>query len=262
MPPTSIGSIGLRLLAVAVLVAANACFVAAEFALVASRRTRLEALRRAGDPRAAVVLKALQTLTRYISGTQLGITLTSLALGWIGEPAIAASLESLLGGLPVALALSGVRRIARRHRRDRARQGDPAGTARRRRGRREERLARALVRAGQPRDRGRPGRHETPEGAPRDRARRIRRHGGTRHHGRLAGGDRRPDLRRIRSSGGVAGRGRGTGARRRHRDQGRQRRLRAAAAGRRLQYGRRTGVWYVGTAPETGGSGDGRSGEF
>ena len=112
MPPTSIGSIGLRLLAVAVLVAANACFVAAEFALVASRRTRLEALRRAGDPRAAVVLKALQTLTRYISGTQLGITLTSLALGWIGEPAIAASLESLLGGLPVALAVAAAHTLA------------------------------------------------------------------------------------------------------------------------------------------------------
>ena len=112
MPPTSIGSLGLRLLAVAVLVAANACFVAAEFALVASRRTRLEALRRAGDPRAAVVLKALQTLTRYISGTQLGITLTSLALGWIGEPAIAASLESLLGGLPVALAVAAAHTIA------------------------------------------------------------------------------------------------------------------------------------------------------
>jgi CBS domain containing-hemolysin-like protein len=112
MPPFSIGSIGLRLAAVAVLVAANACFVAAEFALVASRRTRLEALRRAGDPRAAVVLKALQTLTRYISGTQLGITLTSLGLGWIGEPAIAASLESLLGGLPVALAVAAAHTIA------------------------------------------------------------------------------------------------------------------------------------------------------
>lgn len=112
MPPTSIGSIGLRLLAVAVLVGANACFVAAEFALVASRRTRLEALRRAGDPRAAVVLKALQTLTRYISGTQLGITLTSLALGWIGEPAIAAWLESLLDGLPVALAAAAAHTIA------------------------------------------------------------------------------------------------------------------------------------------------------
>lgn len=112
MPPTSFGSIGLRLLAVAVLVAANACFVAAEFALVASRRTRLEALRRTGDPRAAVVLKALQTLTRYISGTQLGITLTSLALGWIGEPAIAASLESLLDGLPVALAVAAAHTIA------------------------------------------------------------------------------------------------------------------------------------------------------
>jgi len=112
MPPTSIGSIGLRLLAVAVLVAANACFVAAEFALVASRRTRLEALRRAGDPRAAVVLKALQTLTRYISGVQLGITLTSLALGWIGEPAIAASLESLLDGLPVTLAVAAAHTIA------------------------------------------------------------------------------------------------------------------------------------------------------
>src|SRR5258708_863213 len=112
MPPTSMGSVGLRRVGGGVLAGANACFVAAEFALVASRRTRLEALRRAGDPRAAVVLKALQTLTRYISGTQLGITLTSLALGWIGEPAIAASLESLLGGLPVALAVAAAHTIA------------------------------------------------------------------------------------------------------------------------------------------------------
>ncbi|HEY6808006.1 MAG TPA: hemolysin family protein [Gemmatimonadales bacterium] len=98
-------SLGLRLAAVAFLVVANACFVAAEFALVASRRTRLEAMVRQGDARARAAQRAIQALSRYISGTQLGITLTSLGLGWIGEPALAGALLQLLGGLPAALAV-------------------------------------------------------------------------------------------------------------------------------------------------------------
>ncbi|MGH7672360.1 MAG: hemolysin family protein [Gemmatimonadales bacterium] len=92
-----------RLLAVLLLVAANAFFVAAEFALVASRRTRVEAMIRRGDSKARVVKKALQSLDRYISGTQLGITLASLGLGWIGEPALAGLFEALFAGLPAPL---------------------------------------------------------------------------------------------------------------------------------------------------------------
>jgi len=91
-------SLELRLLAVAGLVAANAFFVAAEFALVAARRTRLEAMIRRGDRRAAAARQAIQSITRYISGTQLGITLASLGLGWIGEPALAAPLERAFAG--------------------------------------------------------------------------------------------------------------------------------------------------------------------
>ncbi|HEU4630412.1 MAG TPA: hemolysin family protein [Gemmatimonadaceae bacterium] len=83
------GAILLRLAMVLLLVAFNAFFVAAEFALVAVRRSRIDALAAEGDSKAATVQAALTHLDRYISGTQLGITLASLALGWIGEPALA-----------------------------------------------------------------------------------------------------------------------------------------------------------------------------
>jgi CBS domain containing-hemolysin-like protein len=105
MPEAAGVSLGLRLAAVVFLVVANACFVAAEFALVASRRTRLEEMVRQGDARARAAQRAIQFLSRYISGTQLGITLTSLGLGWIGEPALAGVMLDLLGGLPHALAV-------------------------------------------------------------------------------------------------------------------------------------------------------------
>jgi CBS domain containing-hemolysin-like protein len=100
MDEPTLGGIALRLGAVLLLVAANAFFVAAEFALVASRRTRIDAWARRGDRKAAVVKKALLSLDRYISGTQLGITLASLGLGWIGEPVVATTIEALFAGLP------------------------------------------------------------------------------------------------------------------------------------------------------------------
>ena len=92
----------LRLGAVLALVAANAFFVAAEFALVSARRTRIDELAEAGDRLAGVVRRAQEDLDRAISGTQLGITLASLALGWIGEPAVARSLEPLFSALGLA----------------------------------------------------------------------------------------------------------------------------------------------------------------
>lgn len=100
--------LALRLGAVLALVAANAFFVAAEFALVSARRTRIDELADAGDRLARVVRRAQDNLDRAISGTQLGITLASLGLGWIGEPALARSIEPLFGALgfaagPVAL---------------------------------------------------------------------------------------------------------------------------------------------------------------
>ena len=93
-------SLWLRLAVIMLLVSANAFFVAAEFALVAARRTRIDAMIRRGDRRARIVKKATQSLDRYISGTQLGITLASLGLGWIGEPALASLFEGAFATLP------------------------------------------------------------------------------------------------------------------------------------------------------------------
>lgn len=89
-----------RAAAVLVLVAANAFFVAAEFALVASRRTRIDAMVRRGDKKAKLAQRAIQSIDRYISGTQLGITVASLGLGWIGEPALAGAISQVFDGLP------------------------------------------------------------------------------------------------------------------------------------------------------------------
>lgn len=89
---------------VALLVLANAFFVAAEFALVATRRTRIEAMIRRGDAKAKRVRTVIRALDRYISGTQLGITLSSLGLGWVGEPAIARTIETAFAMLPAAAA--------------------------------------------------------------------------------------------------------------------------------------------------------------
>lgn len=90
---------------VLLLVLLNGYFVASEFALVAVRRTRVDELARKGNVTAKMLQNALNNLDSYISATQLGITLASLALGWIGEPAIAHILEPLFTFLPQKTAL-------------------------------------------------------------------------------------------------------------------------------------------------------------
>ena len=102
----------LGLAAILALVLANAFFVAAEFSLVSARRTRLEELARGGDRKAMLVAKVVQSLGRYISATQLGITLTSLGLGWLGEPRLARMLEGAFQWLPVAGRAAAVHSIA------------------------------------------------------------------------------------------------------------------------------------------------------
>jgi CBS domain containing-hemolysin-like protein len=77
------------MIAVLGLVALNGFFVAAEFSLVAARRSKLDEMIAQGDRAARTVQTALQHLDRYIAATQLGITIASLALGWIGEPILA-----------------------------------------------------------------------------------------------------------------------------------------------------------------------------
>jgi len=95
--------LGFRLIAIVVLVAANAFFVAAEFALVASRRTRIEGMIRRGDRKARIVRKALGDLYRLLSATQLGITLTSILLGYVAEDTVAHLFHDWFATLPLAL---------------------------------------------------------------------------------------------------------------------------------------------------------------
>jgi len=101
------GSIGLRLLAVLVLVVANAFFVAAEFALVSARRTRIEALIREGDRKAKAVRAAQQDLYRQLSAAQLGITVASILLGFVAEDTVAYFFRQWLASLPTWLAFLG-----------------------------------------------------------------------------------------------------------------------------------------------------------
>ncbi len=109
--PVAVGpAVGLGL--VAVLVLANGFFVAAEFALVAVRRSRIDQLAEEGDRSAQTVQQAVKHLDRYISGTQLGITLASLALGWIGEPVIAAIIDRGIARLGFAAAEAAVHSAA------------------------------------------------------------------------------------------------------------------------------------------------------
>lgn len=89
------------LLAVVVLLGGNAFFVGAEFALISARRDRLEALQEEGVSGAATVLRASEHLSMMLAAAQLGITLCSLALGSLGEPALAHLLEAALGPLGV-----------------------------------------------------------------------------------------------------------------------------------------------------------------
>jgi CBS domain containing-hemolysin-like protein len=98
------------LAAAALLILINAFFVASEFALVKIRPTRLEQLIKQGNRQAKLALRMSQQLDAYLSANQLGITLASLALGWIGEPAIAGLVQPLLAaiGPRAALASHGI----------------------------------------------------------------------------------------------------------------------------------------------------------
>lgn len=92
-------STALSLLAVIALVLLNGFFVATEFALVSVRRTRIQHLAAEGDRRAESVLARLNSLDMYIAATQLGITIASLGLGWIGEPALARLLRPAIDAM-------------------------------------------------------------------------------------------------------------------------------------------------------------------
>src|SRR5438552_11081281 len=92
---------GLKFLLVLALVLVNGFFVAAEFALVRVRETQLDALVFRGLRRTKVARHILANLNSYLSATQLGITMASLGLGWVGEPIFTAMLSPLLASLHV-----------------------------------------------------------------------------------------------------------------------------------------------------------------
>ena len=88
-------SLFLKSLLILALIAANAFFVAAEYALLSVRRSRLQQLVRAGNPRAVLVQKLLMYPSRLFSGLQLGVTAASLLLGWLGESMLAEEFRRL-----------------------------------------------------------------------------------------------------------------------------------------------------------------------
>ncbi|APO78513.1 hemolysin-related transporter-associated domain-containing protein (plasmid) [Rhizobium etli 8C-3] len=100
------------ILAVFFLVGANGFFVAAEFALVSVRRSRVAELAAAGRMNASALQRAVDNLDANLAATQLGITISSLALGWVGEPALAHLIEPLLAWLPGDWARTGSHAIA------------------------------------------------------------------------------------------------------------------------------------------------------
>ncbi len=94
----------LEFVAVAMLILANGFFVAAEFTLVSIRDTRIEQMIGAGVPGARAVRRLQQDMDDFLPAVQLGVTLCSLALGWIGEPLAAGVFAGWLGALPIAAA--------------------------------------------------------------------------------------------------------------------------------------------------------------
>ncbi len=102
---------GLKLILAALLIAINAFFVIAEYALVRSRRARLEPMREQGVKGAALALEQLGNVNEYISAVQIGVTMTSIGIGALGEPALASILKGALGntlGHGVAVALAAI----------------------------------------------------------------------------------------------------------------------------------------------------------
>jgi CBS domain containing-hemolysin-like protein len=100
------------ILSVLLLVAANGFFVASEFSLVAVRRSRVAQLVATGRANAKALLQAINNLDANLAACQLGITISSLALGWIGEPALATLIEPSLVSLLGSLAAAGAHAIA------------------------------------------------------------------------------------------------------------------------------------------------------
>src|SRR5256885_8362082 len=101
-PELTPGAVVTRIVVVLGLILVTAFFVAAEFALLATRRSRVENRAASGDTGARLVERTLKDLDRYISTTQVGITISVLALGWLGEDAIASLVHAVLARFGLA----------------------------------------------------------------------------------------------------------------------------------------------------------------
>src|SRR5215217_3659093 len=108
----SVAGIMWRLAGVLALVFANGFFVAAEFAIVTVRKTRIDQLVAEGHRSARAVRRAVTDPDSYIAATQLGITMASIGLGWIGEPALASLMQPAFSYLPPAVAATTAHSIS------------------------------------------------------------------------------------------------------------------------------------------------------
>lgn len=107
-----IGSIFFNLFVIALLLFSNGFFVAAEFALVSVRKTRITQLTNEGNISAKFALEALKDLDRFIAAVQLGITISSIALGWVGEATLVRMIEPVFGFLPDKLQIAASHSVA------------------------------------------------------------------------------------------------------------------------------------------------------
>ncbi|HEX4345926.1 MAG TPA: hemolysin family protein [Vicinamibacterales bacterium] len=108
----SVAGVLWRLAGVLALVFANGFFVSAEYSIVTVRKTRIDQLVAEGHRRARAVRRAVSQPDRYIAATQLGVTMASLGLGWVGEPALASIISPLLASLPPWIAATTANSIS------------------------------------------------------------------------------------------------------------------------------------------------------
>ena len=100
------GNIFFNLFLIVFLLFSNGFFVAAEFAMVKVRKTRIEQLVKEGDFNASLALEAIKDLDKFIASVQLGVTISSIGLGWVGEATIAHLIEPVFNFLPVGQAIA------------------------------------------------------------------------------------------------------------------------------------------------------------
>lgn len=98
--PDSLSEILIRLLIISILIFANAFFVSSEFAFVRVRRTRLLQLAREGNKTASILNYEIDNIAKFIAAVQLGVTMSSLALGWVGEATLASLLYPIFNFIP------------------------------------------------------------------------------------------------------------------------------------------------------------------